>query len=69
MVTRAYKYGLIPVGYPPQAAIDKLFRANSLWNTLVAQRPVHVTLSFERAYKLALWLKREPNLFPKETKE
>ena len=36
MTTRVYKYGLIPIGYPPQAAIDELFRANDLWNTLVA---------------------------------
>ena len=36
MATRFYKYGLIPIGYPPQAAIDELFRANNLWNTLVA---------------------------------
>ena len=36
MTTRVYKYGLIPIGYPPQAAIDELFRANKLWNTLVA---------------------------------
>ena len=27
---------MIPIGYPPQAAIDELFRANNLWNTLVA---------------------------------
>ena len=36
MGTRVYKYGLVPVGYPPQAAIDELWRANNLWNTLVA---------------------------------
>ena len=36
MATRVYKYGLIPIGYPPREAIDELFRANSLWNTLVA---------------------------------
>ena len=36
MATRVYKYGLIPIGYPPQAAIGELFRANNLWNTLVA---------------------------------
>ena len=36
MATRVYKYGLIPIGYPAQAAIDELFRANNLWNTLVA---------------------------------
>jgi IS605 OrfB family transposase len=36
MATRVYKYGLIPIGYPPQVAIDELFRANNLWNTLVA---------------------------------
>ena len=36
MATRVYKYGLIPIGYPAQAAVDELFRANNLWNTLVA---------------------------------
>ena len=36
MATRVNKYGLVPIGCPPQAAIDELFRANSLWNTLVA---------------------------------
>ena len=36
MATRVYKYGLIPISYPPQAAIDELFRANNLWNILVA---------------------------------
>tara|TARA_X000000950_G_scaffold83794_1_gene105428 strand:- start:106 stop:240 length:135 start_codon:yes stop_codon:yes gene_type:complete len=36
MATRVYKYGLIPIGYPPQAAVDELFRANNLWNTPVA---------------------------------
>ena len=36
MATRVYKYGLVPIGYPPQEAINELFRANSLWNTLVA---------------------------------
>ena len=36
MRTRVYKYGLVPIGYPPQEAIDELWRANNLWNTLVA---------------------------------
>ena len=39
MRTRVYKYGLVPLGYPPEAAVGKdgeLHRANSLWNTLVA---------------------------------
>lgn len=36
MATRVYKYGLVPIGYPPQEAIDELWRANNLWNTLVA---------------------------------
>ena len=36
MATRVYKYGLVPIGYPPQEAMNELFRANSLWNTLVA---------------------------------
>ena len=36
MATRVYKYGLVPIGYPPEAAIEELWRANNLWNTLVA---------------------------------
>ena len=36
MATRVYKYGLIPISYPPQAAIDELFKMNNLWNTCVA---------------------------------
>ena len=36
-----------------------------MWSS-VANRPAHVTLSFEQAYKFALWLKREPNVFPRE---
>ena len=36
MATRVYKYGLVPIGYPPREAIDELWRANNLWNTLVA---------------------------------
>ena len=36
MRTRVYKYGLVPIGYPPQEAVDELWRANNLWNTLVA---------------------------------
>ena len=35
MATRVYKYGLIPIGYPPREAIDELYRANKLWNDLV----------------------------------
>jgi hypothetical protein len=36
MAKQVYKYGLVPIGYQPQAAIDELFRANNLLNTLVA---------------------------------
>ena len=36
MATRVYKYGLIPIGYPPKETIDELFKANVLWNNLVA---------------------------------
>ena len=36
MATRVYKYGLVPIGCPPRAAIDELWRANNLWNTLEA---------------------------------
>ena len=39
MATRVLKYGLIPIGYPPDSVVgegDELHRANSLWNTLVA---------------------------------
>ena len=36
MATRDYKYGLVPIGYPPEAVIEELWRANNLWNTLVA---------------------------------
>jgi transposase len=32
---RVYKYGLVPKGYPTDEAIDELWRANDLWNTLV----------------------------------
>ena len=32
MATRVYKYGLVPIGYPPRAAIDELWRANNLGN-------------------------------------
>jgi transposase len=35
METRVYKYGLIPLGYPPEEAISELWRANKLWNKLV----------------------------------
>ena len=33
--TRTYKYGLVPKGYAPKAAINELYRANKLWNKLV----------------------------------
>lgn len=33
---RVYKYGLVPIGYLPDEAISELWRANNLWNTLVA---------------------------------
>ena len=39
MATRVYKYGLVPIGYPPDSVVGKggeLHKANSLWNTLVA---------------------------------
>ena len=39
MATRVYKYGLVPLGYPPDSLVGKgveLQRANNLWNTLVA---------------------------------
>ena len=39
MATRVFKYGLIPIGYPPDSVVGvggELHRANSLWNTLVA---------------------------------
>ena len=36
MATRVYKYGLVPIGYLAQEARDELWRANKLWNTLVA---------------------------------
>ncbi len=39
MATRVYKYGLVPIGYPPDSVVGvggELHRANSLWNTLVA---------------------------------
>ena len=26
----------MPIGYPPEAVIEELWRANNLWNTLVA---------------------------------
>ena len=39
MATRVLKYGLIPIGYPPDSVVgeaSELHRANSLWNALVA---------------------------------
>ena len=35
METRVYKYGLVPIGYPPEETIEELYRANKLWNNLV----------------------------------
>ena len=35
METRVYKYGLVPIGYPPEETIQELYRANKLWNNLV----------------------------------
>lgn len=35
MATLVYKYGLVPTSTIPKSAIDELFRANRLWNTLV----------------------------------
>ena len=33
---RVYKYGLVPQGQFPEEAIEELWRANKLWNSLVA---------------------------------
>ena len=33
---RVYKYGLIPIGLLPEQPISELWRANNLWNSLVA---------------------------------
>ena len=33
---RVYKYGLVPLGQFPEEAIEELWRANKLWNSLVA---------------------------------
>ena len=30
MATRVFKYGLIPIGHPPQEAVAELLRADSL---------------------------------------
>ena len=35
----------------------------------IAQRPTNVTLSFEKAYKFAIWLNNEPDAFPKAITE
>ena len=35
----------------------------------VANRPAHVTLSFDQTYKFAIWLKHEPDVFPYEITE
>jgi len=32
---RVYKYGLVPLGQFPEEAVEELWRANKLWNTLV----------------------------------
>ena len=39
-----------------------------MWSS-VADRPANVTLSFEKAYKLAIWLNYEPDAFPKDITE
>ena len=36
-----------------------------MWRSIV-KRPAHVTLSYEKAYKFARMLQREPDLFPEE---
>lgn len=36
MTTRVYKYGAVPLEQMPQDGIEELFRANRLWNELVA---------------------------------
>jgi hypothetical protein len=33
---RVYKYGLVPIGHPPETVIEELWRSNRLWNDLVA---------------------------------
>ena len=30
MATRVYKYGLMPIGYPPREAVDELWRTTHL---------------------------------------
>ena len=37
MTMRVYKYGLVQIGYQPKEAIDELWRANNLWNTVATQ--------------------------------
>ena len=58
-------------------AITPLLKQNALpedhekyrmWSS-VANRPAHVTLSFDQAYKFAIWLKHEPDVFPYEINE
>ena len=39
--TRVYKYGLVPIGTVPEEAISELWRANQLWNNLVALHRDH----------------------------
>ncbi|MDA1295897.1 MAG: zinc ribbon domain-containing protein, partial [Proteobacteria bacterium] len=39
-----------------------------LWKS-IAQRPSNETLSYEKAYKFAIWLNNEPDTFPKEITE
>ena len=39
-----------------------------MWRS-IANRPTDITLSFEKAYKLAIWLNYEPDAFPKDLTE
>ena len=57
---------MTPLGELKANPIDEKHSKYRLWRSL-ALRPLHVTLSFEQAYKLSLWLKHEPSLFPSET--
>ena len=33
--TRVYKYGIVPIGEVSEEAVEELWRANKLWNSLV----------------------------------
>ena len=39
-----------------------------MWRS-IANRPANVILSLEKAYKLSIWLKHDPDVFPKEITE